>query len=49
MCCDGFISGSVGRSDLPGGDVSVLRQSILEQLYSLPSDTHVIPVHTSHS
>jgi glyoxylase-like metal-dependent hydrolase (beta-lactamase superfamily II) len=36
---------SVGRTDLPGGDFSVLSRSILEQLYSLPNDTIVYSGH----
>jgi hydroxyacylglutathione hydrolase len=36
---DVIFSGSVGRYDLPGGDPSILKQSIKTQIYSLPEDT----------
>ncbi len=36
---------SIGRTDLPGGDFSVLSRSIIEQLYSLPDDTVVYSGH----
>jgi len=41
---DTLFAGSVGRTDLPGGDMSTLRHS-LERLKSLPPDTRVIPGH----
>ncbi len=36
---------SVGRTDLPKGDFSVLKKSILEKLYSLPDNTVVLSGH----
>lgn len=36
---------SVGRADLPGGDVETLVLSIQERLYALPPDTVVRPGH----
>lgn len=36
---DVIFSGSVGRYDLPGGDVNVLRESIKNQIYTLPDET----------
>lgn len=36
---DVIFSGSVGRYDLPGGDPSILMQSIKTQIYTLPEDT----------
>ncbi len=36
---------SIGRTDLPGGDFSVLSRSIIEQLYSLPGETVVYSGH----
>ena len=36
---DVIFSGSVGRSDLPGGDFSKLEDSIKNKIYSLPDDT----------
>lgn len=42
---DVLFEGSIGRTDLPGGDFKVLEQSIQEQLYSLPDDITVYPGH----
>ena len=42
---DALFSGSVGRSDLPGGDPAVLARSIREQIYTLPGPTVVYPGH----
>ncbi len=36
---DVIFSGSVGRTDLPGGDFSALEHSIRNKIYSLPDDT----------
>ncbi|MGV3530451.1 MAG: MBL fold metallo-hydrolase [Flavisolibacter sp.] len=38
---DVLFQGSVGRTDLPGGDFALLEQSIKTQLYTLPGDTIV--------
>jgi glyoxylase-like metal-dependent hydrolase (beta-lactamase superfamily II) len=38
---------SIGRTDLPGGDFSVLSRSIIDQLYSLPGETVVYSGHGS--
>ncbi|NBB79627.1 MAG: MBL fold metallo-hydrolase [Verrucomicrobia bacterium] len=42
---DVIFAGSVGRYDLPGGDVSVLSRSIQTQVYTLPDDTTLYPGH----
>lgn len=42
---DTLFSGSIGRTDLPGGDFSTLEHSIRTQLYTLPDDTRVYPGH----
>ena len=42
---DTLFQGSVGRSDLPGGDVQALIRGIWNQLLSLPDDTVVYPGH----
>jgi len=42
---DTLFLGSVGRTDLPGGDFNTLKQSIQKRLYSLDEATLVIPGH----
>jgi hydroxyacylglutathione hydrolase len=42
---DTLFRGSIGRSDLPGGDGRQLRASIKERLYTRDLDTLVIPGH----
>lgn len=42
---DALFAGSVGRTDLPGGDLAVLEASIRGQIYSLPDETTVFPGH----
>ena len=42
---DALFKGSIGRTDLPGGDFAVLEKSIREQIYTLPGDTAVYPGH----
>lgn len=36
---------SIGRSDFPGGDATVLNTSIVNRLFSLPDDTIIYPGH----
>ena len=45
---DTLFAGSVGRTDLPGGDMAVLMRS-LGKLALLPDDTLVIPGHGPHT
>jgi hydroxyacylglutathione hydrolase len=42
---DTLFEGSVGRTDLPGGDTDQIKQSIREKLYTLPDSTIVFPGH----
>lgn len=42
---DTLFAGSIGRTDLPGGDLAQLLRSIAEQLLSLPDDYRVYPGH----
>lgn len=42
---DVLFQGSIGRTDLPGGDYDLLLKSIREQLLTLPDDTHVLSGH----
>ncbi len=42
---DVLFAGSIGRSDLPGGNAATLLDSIRTQLYTLPDDTIVYPGH----
>lgn len=42
---DTLFRGSIGRTDLPGGDGDTLRRAIRGRLLSLPADTTVFPGH----
>lgn len=42
---DCLFHGSIGRTDLPGGDFATLEKSIRERIYTLPDDTVVICGH----
>ncbi len=42
---DALFAGSVGRTDLPGGDFAGLEKSIRSQIYTLPDATRVFPGH----
>ncbi len=42
---DVLFAGSVGRTDFPGCSFAVLKQSIVEKMYSLDDDTCVYPGH----
>ena len=44
---DVLFSGSIGRTDLPGGNFDTLINSIRNQLFTLPDDTSVFPGHGS--
>lgn len=45
ICGDVLFQGSIGRSDLPGGDHEQLLNSIRTKLFTLPDDVVVYPGH----
>ena len=45
FCGDLIFAGSVGRTDLPGGDWDTLEKSIREQIYTLPDETRLLSGH----
>ena len=42
---DTLFAGSIGRTDLPGGDYGVLLRSLRERILTLPDETVVCPGH----
>lgn len=42
---DALFAGSIGRTDLPGGDHPTLLRSIRQRLFTLPPQTTVLPGH----
>ena len=42
---DAIFAGSIGRTDLPGGSLSILERCIKEQIYTLPDHTTLYPGH----
>jgi glyoxylase-like metal-dependent hydrolase (beta-lactamase superfamily II) len=45
FCGDLIFAGSVGRTDLPGGNWEQLEESIRTQVYTLPDETRFLPGH----
>jgi hydroxyacylglutathione hydrolase len=45
FCGDLIFQGSVGRTDLPGGDWNTLEASIRNQVYTLPDETRLLCGH----
>jgi hydroxyacylglutathione hydrolase len=45
FCGDVLFNGSIGRTDLPGGDYHTLLKSINHQVLSLPDETRVLSGH----
>jgi hydroxyacylglutathione hydrolase len=46
---DALFEGSIGRTDMPGGDYVTLIRSINTKLFTLPVDTKVLPGHGSET
>jgi glyoxylase-like metal-dependent hydrolase (beta-lactamase superfamily II) len=46
---DALFAGSIGRSDLPGGDHEQLMANIREKLFTLPPETVIYPGHGPES
>ena len=42
---DTLFAGSIGRTDLPGGDLRKILRSVKERLLALPEETRVVPGH----
>ncbi len=42
---DQLFAGSIGRTDLPGGDYQTLMRSMADKVLPLPGDTEVLPGH----
>lgn len=42
---DSLFEGSIGRTDLPGGNLAKLLESVKKRLYTLPDETVVYPGH----
>jgi len=49
FCGDVIFQGSIGRTDLPGGDYGALIRSIKEQILSLPDETRLLSGHGPES
>lgn len=45
FCGDALFQGSIGRTDLPGGDLDLLMHSIFDQLLPLGDDVIALPGH----
>ncbi|MDA1329965.1 MAG: MBL fold metallo-hydrolase [Chloroflexi bacterium] len=45
FCGDVIFTGSIGRTDLPGGDYEVLMETIQDQVLTLPNETRLLPGH----
>jgi len=45
FCGDVIFQGSIGRTDMPGGDYETLIQSIREQVLTLPDETRLLSGH----
>lgn len=49
FCGDVIFRGSIGRTDLPGGELSILLESIRQEILTLPDDSRLLPGHGPES
>lgn len=49
ICGDVIFAGSIGRTDLPGGNHNILIRGIMQKLMVLPGETVVWPGHGPHT
>ena len=49
FCGDVIFRGSIGRTDLPGGDMETLLKTIQRGVFSLPDETRLLPGHGPQS
>ncbi|MBN2060947.1 MAG: MBL fold metallo-hydrolase [Deltaproteobacteria bacterium] len=49
ICGDALFAGSIGRTDMPGGDQEILLDNIRRKIFTLPDDTLVLPGHGPYS
>ena len=49
FCGDLIFNGSVGRTDLPGGDWDTLEKSIRTQIFTMPDETRLLSGHGSET
>ena len=49
FCGDLIFNGSVGRTDLPGGDWDTLENSIRTQIFTMPDETRLLSGHGSET
>ena len=49
ICGDALFAGSIGRTDLSGGDQELLLDNIRKKIFSLPDDTLVLSGHGPHT
>ena len=45
ICGDALFAGSIGRTDLPGGNMELLLKNIRNKIFTLPEDTLVLSGH----
>ena len=45
ICGDALFAGSIGRTDFPGGNMTLLLDNVRSKIFTLPDDTLVLPGH----